>query len=34
MTLFDRDGNVVGKVENPGQAFKRAVPAATFQSND
>lgn len=29
MTLFDRDGNVVGKVENPGEAFKRAVPAAT-----
>lgn len=29
MTLFDRDGNVVGKVENPGAAFKAAVPAAT-----
>lgn len=28
MTLFDRDGNVVGKVKNPNQAFKRAVPAA------
>ena len=27
-TLFDRDGNVVGKVENPGAAFKAAVPAA------
>jgi len=29
MTLFDRDGNVIGKVENPGAAFKAAVPAAT-----
>lgn len=28
MTLFDRDGNVVGKVENPGEAFRKAVPAA------
>ena len=27
-TLFDRDGNVIGQVENPGQAFKAAVPAA------
>ncbi len=33
MTLFDRDGNVVGKVENPGQAFKQAVPSATFQGD-
>ncbi len=32
-TLFDRDGNVVGKVKNPGQAFRKAVPAATFQSD-
>lgn len=32
-TLFDRDGNVIGKVENPGSAFKAAVPAATFQGN-
>ena len=31
-TLFDRDGNVVGKVENPGEAFRRAVPAATSNS--
>lgn len=31
MTLFDRDGNVVGKVENPGSAFKASIPAATFQ---
>jgi hypothetical protein len=29
MTLFDRDGNVIGKVENPGEAFKRAVGPAT-----
>lgn len=34
MTLFDRDGNVVGKVENPGEAFKRAVPAATYSGDD
>ena len=27
-TLFDRDGNVVGHVEEPGRAFRRAVPAA------
>ena len=32
-TLFDRDGNVVGKVENPGAAFKAAIPAATFQGD-
>jgi hypothetical protein len=29
MTLFDRDGNVVGKVDEKNSAFKRAVPAAT-----
>jgi hypothetical protein len=34
MTLFDRDGNVIGKVENPGEAFRRAVPAATYQGTD
>ena len=28
-TLFDRDGNVVGKVEEKNSAFKAAVPAAT-----
>jgi hypothetical protein len=28
MTLFDRDGNVLGKVENPGQAFRTALPSA------
>ena len=27
-TLFDKDGNVLGEVENPGEAFKAAVPAA------
>jgi len=27
-TLFDRDGNIVGKLENPGEAFKAAIPAA------
>ena len=28
MTLFDRDCHVVGKVKNPGAAFRAAVPAA------
>lgn len=28
MTLFDRDGNVIGTLKNPGAAFKKAVPAA------
>ncbi len=28
-TLFDREGNVIGKVENPGEAFKKAIPSAT-----
>lgn len=28
-TLFDRDGNVVGKVNRENSAFMRAVPAAT-----
>ncbi|MEN8254503.1 MAG: hypothetical protein ABFR33_03435 [Verrucomicrobiota bacterium] len=32
-TLFDRDGNVVGKVENKGEAFRAAVPAATSVDN-
>ena len=32
-TLFDRDGNVVGKVDSSGSAFKKAVPAAV-RSND
>lgn len=27
LTLFDRDGNAVGKVENPGEAARRAAPA-------
>ena len=34
MTLFDRDGNVIGKVENPGEAFKAAVPAAVSSGDD
>ena len=34
MTLFDRDGNVVGKVENPGKAFRNAIPAATNPGSD
>ena len=33
-TLFDRDGNVLGKLENPGAAFKAAVPAATYSGDD
>jgi hypothetical protein len=28
-TLFDRDGNVVGKVDEKNSAFKKAIPAAT-----
>ncbi len=27
-TLFDRDGNVIGELENPGEAFKAALPTA------
>lgn len=27
-TLFDRDGNVVGKIDGKGDAFKKAIPAA------
>lgn len=33
-TLFDRDGNVVGKVDNKNSAFKKAVPAATNPGSD
>lgn len=33
MTLFDRDGNVIGKVENPGEAVKRAAPAVLRDSS-
>ncbi len=33
-TLFDRDGNVIGQLENPGEAFKKAIPAATDPGND
>lgn len=34
MTLFDRDGHVVGKLENPGAAFRAAVPAAASTYED
>ena len=34
MTMFDRDGNVLGKLENPGEALKEAIPAATAQDTD
>lgn len=34
MTLFDRDGNVLGKVENPGAAFKAAVPSAVHSGDE
>lgn len=34
MTLFDKEGNVLGKVENPGEAFKKAVPVAADPGND
>lgn len=33
-TLFDRDGNVVGKVDDNHSAFKRAVPAASNPGSD
>ncbi|MDF7800006.1 hypothetical protein P4C99_11070 [Pontiellaceae bacterium B1224] len=33
-TLFDRDGNIVGKLKNEGSAFKAAVPAAVSSGND
>jgi hypothetical protein len=33
-TLFDRDGNVVGKVDEKNSAFKKAVPAATNPGSD
>jgi len=33
MTMFDKDGNVLGKLDNPGAAFKAAVPAATAPIN-
>lgn len=32
-TLFDRDGNVVGHVEEKNKAFKKAVPAAVSGQN-
>ena len=34
MTLFDRDGNVIGKLENPGEAFRKAVPTALMEEDD
>ena len=33
-TLFDRDGNVVGKIDQAGRAFQRAVPAAVISTDD
>lgn len=33
-TLFDRDGNVIGKIENPGKDFKKAVPAAVHSDSN
>lgn len=32
-TLFDRDGNVVGHVEEKNNAFKKAIPAAVSGNN-
>ena len=32
-TLFDKEGNVAGILENPGEAFKKAVPAAVSTGN-
>ena len=33
-TLFDRDGNVVGKIDGSNSDFKRAVPAALSSDDD
>jgi hypothetical protein len=33
-TLFDRDGNVVGKVDEKNSAFKKAIPAAVSTGFD
>jgi hypothetical protein len=33
-TLFDRDGNVIGKLKNPNSAFKKAIPAAVNPGNN
>lgn len=33
-TLFDRDGNVIGKIENPGKDFKEAIPSVTAPGDD
>ena len=27
-TMFDRDGNILGQLENEGEALKMAIPAA------
>jgi hypothetical protein len=32
-TMFDRDGNVLGKLENPGEDLKIAIPAAVSSGN-
>ena len=33
-TLFDRDGKVIGQIDNTGAAFKAAIPAATNPGNN
>ena len=33
-TMFDKDGNVLGELENPGDAFKKAIPSATDPGDD
>lgn len=33
-TMFDKDGNVLGELENPGEDFKKAVPAAVDEDDD
>ncbi len=33
-TLFDRDGNVIGKLKHSGQAFEKAVPIAIRVDNN
>jgi hypothetical protein len=34
LTLFDRDGNVIGKADGKNTAFKKAVPSAVQSSDD
>ena len=33
-TMFDKEGNVIGELENPGEAFKKSIPAAVHPGDD